>query len=526
MDYEETLSVGSGKSLDHYIGLFWRRKLIILAVTLCTTVLAGVVSMVLPNMYTSTATVIIEDAEIPPDLIGTTIRSIAERRLEVIHQRIMTVRNLAEVIKNYNLYPEMRATQPIVLAVEKMRTKIRLEKQTSKIINPANGRPMSALISFNLSFTSKDAREAQQVTRELARLYLQRNAIDRRNQSSEVASFLASEADRLAQRVTELENEVTDFKLRNPGFAIGQGSILLDLISRTEDQIRGIDNQISSVDDRELILQRELEISALPVDGETTTTQSPAQIVAEYDRARQIYTSDHPEVLRLKALVDGLQAAATSPSTIASPEVADPNVLRVKAQIQTLGAERLRFENERSALQAKLRELEARAMEAPQLDQQYLQLERDYQNAKLQYDETKQKQLVAEQANVLEKSSKGERFTLLEPPLVPQYPSSPNRPLIVAAGFGAGVVLVLGLIFLFDFMDDRIYGPKQLEALVGFQALALIPDLDHPFGGAGYNNRSGWLDRLSRSFSRPAPRKRRRPVPRRRPAERRRGHHA
>ncbi|MGF1454265.1 MAG: GumC family protein [Alphaproteobacteria bacterium] len=521
MDYDESPSMGSGKGLDHYVSLFWRKKFLILGVALATMTIAGLVSLVLPNRYTSTAVVIIEDAEIPPDLIGTTIRSIAERRLELIHQRIMTVRNLADVIERYGLYAEMRETQPIIAAVERMRGAINLEKQTTKIINPENGRPMSALISFELSYTSLQAREAQAVTRELARLYLQRNAIERRNQSSEVASFLETEAQRLAEIVSQLEARLTQFKRENPGFAIGQGSVLLDLITRTEEQIRSIDSQLSSVDDREILLRREMEITALPTDVEDQNAASPAQIVAEYERARRIYTSDHPEVIRLKALVDSIQSAPSGSGLSSSGQIADPAALRIDAQIQALNGERSRLQTERAALQQKLSQLEERAMESPQLDQRYLQLQRDYDNAKGQYDETRQKQLVAEQANVLEKSSKGERFTLLEPPLLPQEPSSPNRPIIVGAGFLFGFGSVVVVLFLMDFLDDRIHSPRQLEAVVGFQPLAMIPDLRSGAGNFRDPNRS-WFSRLSRSLSgQPSKRRGRRP-PRRRPAQRKR----
>jgi hypothetical protein len=60
----------------------------------------------LPPTYRSTATILIEQQQIPQDLVRTTVTSFADQRVQVISQRIMTTVNLSRIIEQYGLYSE------------------------------------------------------------------------------------------------------------------------------------------------------------------------------------------------------------------------------------------------------------------------------------------------------------------------------------------------------------------------------------------------------------------------------------
>ena len=53
---------------------------------------------------------------------------------------------------------------------------------------------------------------------------------------------------------------------------------------------------------------------------------------------------------------------------------------------------------------------------SPQIEKQYRELSRDYENARAKYQEIRAKQMEAQTAQNLETDRKGERFTLIEPP--------------------------------------------------------------------------------------------------------------
>ena len=69
---------------------------------------------------------------------------------------------------------------------------------------------------------------------------------------------------------------------------------------------------------------------------------------------------------------------------------------------------------------------------APSIDQKYLELTSEYDNACARYKELKAKQTAANLAQSLESERKGERFTLIEQPQLPEQPATPNRLMLYA----------------------------------------------------------------------------------------------
>jgi uncharacterized protein involved in exopolysaccharide biosynthesis len=73
-------------------------------------------------------------------------------------------------------------------------------------------------------------------------------------------------------------------------------------------------------------------------------------------------------------------------------------------------------------------------LQIPNIEREYRDLTRDYDNAQTRYREIKAKQMQAEVAQELEKGRKAERFSLGEPPHA-RGPISPKRMQIVLIGF-------------------------------------------------------------------------------------------
>ncbi len=100
---------------------------------------------------------------------------------------------------------------------------------------------------------------------------------------------------------------------------------------------------------------------------------------------------------------------------------------------------------------------------------------RDYEISKTHYTQLLGKQMSAETATQLEIRQKGEKFSILDPAQVPERPSSPNRPLINAAGCLAGLLLGLALAIAPEFFGMSITAGEQLATASGYPVLEVIP---------------------------------------------------
>ena len=67
--------------------------------------------------------------------------------------------------------------------------------------------------------------------------------------------------------------------------------------------------------------------------------------------------------------------------------------------------------------------------------------------------------------------------TTLDEAEVPQSPSSPNIKRNVLLGFIAGAGLMVVLMVVVEVLDDRVKRPEDIEELMGFTLLGVVPDI-------------------------------------------------
>ena len=111
----------------------------------------------------------------------------------------------------------------------------------------------------------------------------------------------------------------------------------------------------------------------------------------------------------------------------------------------------------------------------PAVERDYGAMLREVQSEQAKFAEIRQKQMSAELAQNLESEQKGERFTLIEPPLQPQEPISPNRPAILALGFLLSLGAAVAIMALLEAVDTRVRGRREIIAMLGVPPLAIIP---------------------------------------------------
>ena len=120
-------------------------------------------------------------------------------------------------------------------------------------------------------------------------------------------------------------------------------------------------------------------------------------------------------------------------------------------------------------LQPAMRELATRLFE------ELMALNRDYQNVRESYSSLLNRKLEAEVAVNMEKTHKGEQFSILQSAQVPLGPISPNIKILFMLAVMGSVSIGFGLIFLLDYFDTSLKDPDEFELDLGLSVLATIP---------------------------------------------------
>lgn len=513
-----------------------RRRRAMLVAGGCMLAVFALLALFLPAYYRSAATILIEQQELPAELVRSTVTSYADQRVQVISQRVMTTKNLLGIIEQYDLYPNKRGRWTREELIEHMRKDIGLKMISADVIDPRSGMPREATIAFAVSYTSRSPEQAMRVANELTTLYLSENLTERMRLARDAASFLEEESERLSRHIAELEGELAEFKEQNGDSLPELASLNLTMLDRTEQDVRQSESRLLSLEQQRVYLEAQL-IQIRP--NAAVYSDSGERILTPEDRlkalrsqlasARALYADDHPDIARLQREISGLEAQTGSSGASAVNELSrrledartrlaeaqqqyaaeHPDRLRAEREVlaleQELAREQARPEgkpaqqpdnpayiqlqaqleaakNDIAGTQSQLARLRAQVADyqhkiavSPQVEKSYRELARDYQSSQQKYQELRAKQMEAQVAQNLESDRKGERFTLIEPPLPPEEPVSPNRKIIWILGVLLSLGSAAGIGALFETLDGTVRGRKDLLLLVSEAPLALIP---------------------------------------------------
>jgi len=517
---------GEGFDFLEYLRILRRRRWYMILPLVAILATAVVVAVTLPPVYRSSATILIEQQQIPQDLARATVTGFADQRVQIISQRVLNSANLRRIIEQYDLYPELRQQEPMSAAVSIMR------RDVSVRMVRAEGRGGQASIAFTVNFDHESPQVARRVVDEVVSLFLEENLRTRREAARETTVFLGAEAERLAEQIADLEVRVAEFKEQHGDRMPEMQQVNAQFLRRTEEQIGRQDLEIRLMEDRITLLEGELARTAQYGSGETgsrrgvTPRERLVELELQHLELSTRVTANHPDLVQLERQINtlraqtggldqsqleamlvaaratleerrstladshpdvrsALQAVASLEDQLASVQrtaaapvqqrAENPDFRRIRDQLVQARSELQHTRDKRRALEAELAAYEERVRAGPMIEREYRALTRDYESSLAQLREVRAKQMQAEIGQSLEEEGRAERFVLIEPASLPGSPIKPDRERIVFLGFILAFVGGGGLVALREVLAQAIYGSKAVAAITGAPPLAVVP---------------------------------------------------
>jgi uncharacterized protein involved in exopolysaccharide biosynthesis len=517
------------------VGALRRRKWYGIACAAFGMVATVGVVMNLPATYRSTATILIEEPDVPADLVKSTVSTFANDRLQVIQQRVMTSQHLNEIIERFGLYPEMQQKMPRSATINGMRGNVTMEVVSADLSGQQNRsrQQNQATIAFNLSFDHNDPSVAQQVTNRLTDIYLAENDKTRQEKAAGTTVFLTEQADKLAADVQNIEKRLLELKSKYNGSLPEQFNFNTQLLNQAQAQLLQSRSDLQVLTDKKIFLQNQLATvspyTPMMSDGRPATPQAQllslelqySDMSAKYgekhpdvvrlqrqieslkgqlgqvdnaalDRAKfdalqsklnealQRYGEQHPDVQKLRRQLAELQeSAATAPkiSKLTAPQGPpdNPVYIQLQSQLSDANAQIGGIQARIATLETNVEDLQSRILQTPAIESEYNSLRDQHQAALTRYQSFKDKEADAQVAENMEQQSKGETFSVIEPPQFPDMPISPNRKLLYAAGLLLSLMIGAGVMLALDLLDSRIYDGRNLLAVFGEMPLVSVP---------------------------------------------------
>lgn len=472
MEHEKTIAIGD------IVRIIRRRRKAILLPAASVFVLSILVALIWTPVYQSSSTILIEEQDISREYVMTTITSLAEQRLQIINQRIMSSERLLQIIRQFNLYADKKDRYTTEEIVDDMRKKdIKFNMITAEVVDRRTGRPTTATIAFTVSYEGKNPVVVQQVANVLASLYLEENSKVVGQQTAATTKFLEEEMRNVQAELAEIEKRIATYKEKNPGALPELLTFNMQALDTSDQRQDALQNQLRSLRERESYLQTEL-MSVTPdtVDHDRTRLK---ELRAQLVRLVTRYSDEYPDVSKTKAeiaeLEKKLQTKNTRPAVEERPD--NPAYISLAAQLASVQSEIRSTQRQIDAIDQKRAEYRKRIELSPRVEEGYKQMLAERNSTQAKYDDLMKKYMEARVAQGLEKGQMGDRFTLIDPAKLPEKPSKPNRMAILLIGLVLGMGAGVGTAALQEATDRSARRAEDITAVLPWPVMAEVPEI-------------------------------------------------
>ncbi|PYN23820.1 MAG: hypothetical protein DMD99_13150 [Candidatus Rokuibacteriota bacterium] len=428
--------MGTDTVLELGLAIWSRRQW--LAVGVFALTLAGTASIAtfLPDIYRSTATVLVERHQVPENFVRSSITGELETRLQTISQEILSRAKLETLIARLALYPDLGNRVPVEAVVEKMRRDIQLElKGVEQLVS---GR--SATVAFNLSYRGREPETVAKVTNTLASFYVEENAKIRERQASQTTQFL-----KLPQQMV----------------------VNLATLERLQTQLHM--NSVNQVRARDQRARQLAEPDASGAQGASDpATTKLAKLKRQLLDLRTRFSDKYPDVIRVKseiAILERELAEAKPDGSLAVDAAAlgDPD-----SEIKSLKAEEQRLRRDISTYQR-------RVENSPQREQEFQEISRGFESAREHYASLMKRYEDAQLAESMEQSRQGEQFRILDSAIPAKQPLAPNRTRLILVGVLLSLGAAAAAAVLAERLDTSFHTFEDLRSFTKAPVLVSIP---------------------------------------------------
>lgn len=501
----EMLSTPGDDSLALRILEIARRRAM-LAVAVFAVVLAAAVSfaMYLPDLYKSTALVVVERS-ISETVVRTPVAGELESRLYVIKQEILSRERLIALIERFNLYPDLRRRAGMEEVLTQARNDIAVQPAGPEQVS---GRTKT--VSFTLSYTGDSRDSVAEVTNAVAAFYVQQNQDMRTQEATRTTAFLKEQLAEAKAQLDRHDGAMKAFTDRYTGELPQQVGVNLATLERLNTQLRlNGESQIRIIEQRDKLfdgLQDPGVVARVSGGGEISPEgierlKNIEEIKLQLSQAEAQFTERHPDVVRLREQLvvmereyksaeaeegrkrkEAEEAAAAARIGASDPN-ATPQVRR--RTIENLGTELEKLRQEEASIRQTISGFEQRLESSPQRQQDYALITRDYAAAKDQYDSLLKRYDEAQLTQSLETDRAGETFRVLEPALPPEGPAAPNRFRLLIMGLLLAAAAAAVAVLIREQFDTAFHTVDQLRDYTTVPVLVSIP----PIGPSTTNHR-------------------------------------
>ncbi len=328
----------------------------------------------------------------------------------------------------------------------------------------------SESLAVAIRVTHPDPARAAEIANAVGHLYIEWSLDLKREAAEQAYRFFSVRAERLAKKIAELEREVLDFADANDLASSGEGDVL-------RKQISAIGDRLATAVAERAVAKANLEQAMAGLEAGTYADAGETS----------------PLLLSLRAEVSAFQRSLDDLSVAYGPQHPEVRALVARgqrAQRQVDEEVRRIVDEHRHAIDVSSARVDALTAELSQLEarqrtRRIAEIQQRETEGRLLFERRRYEELVQSLGSLgrqIETLAPSARF--LSEAETPQFPSRPNRPVLIAGATLGAAAVAFALALLLEGFDTRIRSVARIREILGAPGIAQIPRLQRRLFGA------------------------------------------
>lgn len=440
----------------------------------------------MPKIYESKASIVYQQQRINPSRLSPDDEKQFGEMVNTTTQQVMSRSSLERIIREFDLYPELRTTRPIEDVIEQMRNRDVLVEM---------GRGKGNV--FTVAYQGRDPQKAMRVANALASRFIEENLRLREERVMGTTRYIQDELRMSKEVLDKQEGEMRDYKLKHYNEMPDQRASNMSRLNALQEQFQSTQRRMHELEQTRNLISEQIEnrrdlyrLRAGSVDtGVSTERGRGRDDLSEARRNLQEmlarYTEEHPAVKRAENRVRQLEAQRAGYDQSAdgqddgglTPEEHDPRINELGVQLREIEMNLQTLRSDSEKIREQMEKFQKWIDMAPVREAEWSALTRNYNQLKNYHDNLLSQSLAAEAAESLEKRQQGSQFKVVDAAYLPTTPVKGSFTKILFMAIGAGLAVGVGFVVLFSFLDTSFKDAREMEDYLEVPVTCAIPQI-------------------------------------------------
>jgi polysaccharide chain length determinant protein (PEP-CTERM system associated) len=461
----------------------WRHRWTAVAVAWLVAILGALVVMVVPERREARASIYVDTQTVlRPMMVGLAFQPDIDQQVRMLGRTLISRPNVERLVNNPTIGLEKVDPSQVDSQIENL-------MKTIKVVQTGGNN------LYAISYRDVDGERARRLVEGLVALFMESGVDSKRKDSAEASRFIDEQITAYESKLTEAENRLKEFKLKNMNVASTQTQDFFGRIQSMTDEVNRLRVQLNAAERSREAIRRDLESEEpqLPMGAASAVSLTPdlderiRTLKRQLDDMERRFTDNHPDVRTTRRMIAELEQGrrdelarlqAENPKRRAA--ATNPVYQRLRNNLSDAEASVASLRGQLEAQVARLDEIRSQANQVPQAEAELAQLNRDYEIMRRNYDQLVQRREAASLGVKIDQTSSMADFRLIEPPRLLPSPVFPGK-LQMAAGVMLLALLAGGAVaYAMTLLNPTFASERELREFTKRPVLGSLTKIEDP----------------------------------------------